>query len=1046
MNQIESLKFRILYIAILALITNISCFGQYLFNNVSKGSGLNTSQIHAILKDHEGFIWMGTEKGLVRFDGTDMLNFNNDPNDSTSISEDIIISLFLDNAGNIWAGTRDKGINIIDPTTLNIQHIYPKDGIVSGLSSGQNNAIHEDQQGNIWISSSFHGFDIYNIENNTFTNHKPADQYDQLQPRLANTIVCCTPDPENKEVVWIGTLQGIFKFNDNSQKWLHFPITEDKAENPELFSGREEIVRDILFTSENELWFCSWGGGIGKLNTESGTYNIYKYEPLEPVNGYRNNVKKLVRKSDNELWFAAQHEGLGVININNGECKILSGSTTGEAMVKNPSDIILDTSGNLFVSSYSNGLYYSQLNAHQFNKKDLPFNLISGTNGNNNDFWAGSHGKRGNLIHIDIEDDDYDVIGYKPFEDLSDNFFTEIINSDSTLWLVENFNLYNYNHKRKKISPLLSFQPGSFEHNTGHHHSIIVATTDHKGNIWMGSKFHGIFKVNPSNDKVKNYFYADADENSIKFDEFIFSMFTDHQGRVWYGTTDFGYYDPNEEQFVNFTYPNDFSDSPVILKKIYAFTETRDNTIWLGTENAGIGVIRIYSDSVAYIKSYTQKDGLLNNQIWQMTTDKDNNVWVVSPEGLSRINTSTGLIENYNQQYGLQGLNFIAAYSDDKLFIGARNGYYCFHPEEIKPFKSDAKLYVKSFKIFDEEIEVNAFEKIIDPIELQYNQNFFSIEFGLISYFKDSPVDFQYILEGLDEDWQKAGKRTYLSYTNLKGGNYTLRIKSENANELAIPIKIDTPYWKTWWFYSLIILTIIGLGLLAHLYRLRQIKKQERIKADYNKKINQLEIKALRAQMNPHFLFNSLNSIRYYILNEENENASDYITKFSKLLRLILNNSRQNQISLHDELHALEIYIDFEQMRFDNKFTYEINIEPGFNPNDIQIQPLTIQPFVENAIWHGLMPKKEKGHLKVNVSKQKDEIIIVVEDNGIGRQKAKELEKSGLEESKSFGLKITEDRMNLMESIRGKKSDFKIVDLFENKHPAGTKVIIKFEV
>ncbi len=198
--------------------------------------------------------------------------------------------------------------------------------------------------------------------------------------------------------------------------------------------------------------------------------------------------------------------------------------------------------------------------------------------------------------------------------------------------------------------------------------------------------------------------------------------------------------------------------------------------------------------------------------------------------------------------------------------------------------------------------------------------------------------------------------------------------------------------------------------------------------------------------MNPHFLFNSLNSIRYYILKEDHQNASEYITKFSRLLRLILTNSRHSKISLEDELHALGIYIDFELMRFDNKFEYKINIDPNINQESIKIQPMTIQPFVENAIWHGLMPKKDNRFLSVDISAKDNIIKIIIEDNGIGRQEAKQLSKSGLESTKSYGMQITEDRMQMMNDITGKMSGFKIIDLFENRHPIGTRVIITFEV
>jgi len=199
--------------------------------------------------------------------------------------------------------------------------------------------------------------------------------------------------------------------------------------------------------------------------------------------------------------------------------------------------------------------------------------------------------------------------------------------------------------------------------------------------------------------------------------------------------------------------------------------------------------------------------------------------------------------------------------------------------------------------------------------------------------------------------------------------------------------------------------------------------------------------------MNPHFLFNSLNSIRYYILKDQNKNASEYITKFSRLLRLILKNSRQNQITLTDELHALEIYLEFEQMRFSRSFDYEIHVDVSIQPDKILIQPMTIQPFVENAIWHGLMPKEKDRLMKIDIIKNQRYIKIVVEDNGVGREKASRIKKDELIETKSYGLQITEERMSLMKKIGGKESEFKIIDLFDdNNNPCGTRVIITYEL
>jgi len=223
-------------------------------------------------------------------------------------------------------------------------------------------------------------------------------------------------------------------------------------------------------------------------------------------------------------------------------------------------------------------------------------------------------------------------------------------------------------------------------------------------------------------------------------------------------------------------------------------------------------------------------------------------------------------------------------------------------------------------------------------------------------------------------------------------------------------------------------------------------EKQRKIEADYQRQLMNSEMQSLRLQMNPHFIFNSLNSIRYYILKDDTEKASEYITIFSKLLRMILQNSKQQTVMLTEELKALKLYLDFESQRFENKFSYELKIADNVELESTRIQPLIIQPFVENSIWHGLLHKDGVGHLKIELRKQGDgELVIVVEDDGIGREKAKELSR-GKHKHKSLGMQITRDRLKLMQQIKDMHSGFEIEDLVSPAgEPLGTRVTIKLK-
>jgi len=249
----------------------------------------------------------------------------------------------------------------------------------------------------------------------------------------------------------------------------------------------------------------------------------------------------------------------------------------------------------------------------------------------------------------------------------------------------------------------------------------------------------------------------------------------------------------------------------------------------------------------------------------------------------------------------------------------------------------------------------------------------------------------------------------------------------------------------TWYFLAGLILTILYLIYLLARWRLNVTRKEEITKADFEKKMLETEMSSLRAQMNPHFIFNSLNSINKYILMADRDTASFYLTKFSKLIRLILENSNKARISLEQELTALKHYIDMELLRFDHSFSYNIEIAEGVDPLYIQFPPLIIQPYVENSIWHGFPRKGTFGKITITIKKvASDMLVITIEDNGVGRN----FKKATLDSSrkKKHGLKITQDRLSIL-SREGHPSSVEIIDLKNERDEAtGTKVLIRLSL
>ena len=227
---------------------------------------------------------------------------------------------------------------------------------------------------------------------------------------------------------------------------------------------------------------------------------------------------------------------------------------------------------------------------------------------------------------------------------------------------------------------------------------------------------------------------------------------------------------------------------------------------------------------------------------------------------------------------------------------------------------------------------------------------------------------------------------------------------------------------------------------------LQEEQKELKLKTEFEKQLAKVEMNSLRAQMNPHFIFNSLNSIKHYIVKHNPVAASDYLAKFSKLMRLILQNSSSNRVSLASELEALKLYIQMEGMRFEGKFDFEVNVQKGIELEFIQIPAMLIQPYVENAIWHGLMHKKEKGLLTLDVRQNDQRLTFVVEDNGIGRKQAARVESTSAKLKKSLGMEITKDRIQLMNQLYGTNADVHIEDLVdENGIGIGTRVVLTID-
>ena len=285
-----------------------------------------------------------------------------------------------------------------------------------------------------------------------------------------------------------------------------------------------------------------------------------------------------------------------------------------------------------------------------------------------------------------------------------------------------------------------------------------------------------------------------------------------------------------------------------------------------------------------------------------------------------------------------------------------------------------------------------------------------------------------------------------MSYTNLDGGSYTFRVRAvygnddpQNAEESSLNIVIEPHFWKTWWFASLLVLTISAALFAFYSLRINAVRHEAELKTEFNNRLAEVRISALRAQMNPHFIFNCLNTIEGFVLENKKWEASFFLQKFSKLIRLVLENAQFNVITLEQDMAVLQMYMDLEKVRYEGKFETHIEIADALL--DCPIPPMLFQPFVENAIVHGLRHRDTEGgyvHINIRQTANKD-IECVIEDNGIGRKNAQNhnVRTENLHKT-SIGLKITEERLRIFSP----HAVFKTEDAFPNEWNTGTKVTI----
>ena len=580
--------------------------------------------------------------------------------------------------------------------------------------------------------------------------------------------------------------------------------------------------------------------------------------------------------------------------------------------------------------------------------------------------------------------------------------------------------------------------------------TAMLLDTPHQ-TLWVGTQY-GLLSMDVGTEKITILRPPEPIDQHMP--EFIFQIYQDsiQSNLLWLLTYNGLFnYDKTANRYTYVAIPGTASDHLITT----AVKETGSSVIWLAT--TADFITRFHPPSNTW-KNYPVHDQGRNKQSWiGLLPLNETECWLSSDSLVGRLNLKNGVFESWNyRKENPDGLLHRGWYSDllndrhGRLWVTSFQGVQ-YAKEAFMPKSTavrDLKVRITGVDILPEFGKKQEALMYKQELELHMDQRDITFQYVLPNPLDKSKVKYQYKLVGYDNDWIQTDQRR-VRYSKLSGGDYTFVVtgkEGENSDWLPVTelkIHIDQRISELWWFWTILGVIALISAIMLYKYMILRARKQERMKSEFENKLSEIQMQALRAQMNPHFLFNSLNSIKYYAISKSKDETAAYLSKFALLVRTILNNSKSHTISLKDELEALQLYIEIEHLRLEGKFDYIIDIDKSIHVRQAQIPPMILQPYVENAIWHGLMHKTSKGLLLVQVKDLGNQIQCIIEDNGVGRERAKEIGKSRIGKKGSVGMEITGNRIEIINRIYGIDTQVHVIDLKDGENiPSGTRVVI----
>lgn len=967
---------------------------QYKVRQISVKDGLSQGSVYSMLKDSRGYMWMTSYEGLNRYDGHRFRVYAEDPRQPHSLAGNYTIGLVEDPYGCLWVGS-NTCLNGLVHGQDSFLHIWATDSIGKNKQS-----LHYP----IYADSSF----IYYINDveGVMRYHLKEEKKEIIDSTVLFTSLDLLINPtfcDKQKNIWVRMTIGLAMIPHDGSPTKYFFST-----HPDNSFGKPTFVYAIRQTpGQNSLTFSS-GEGVQEFSPDEKTVRT-----IISTEVVKEHVFEIEWLDTQRIWLGTNYSGLYLYDLStdsivqhfhkDGDEKQRLGNSN------NATNMYADEEGLLWVSSDPNGVSVIIPDTKPF-KKHSSFVL--------NDKFINTGGVRcfyelANK-HLLIGTQEEGVFLYDPVLGVFERKFAEdallvnharqiIIDSSQTIWFATQEGLfYGTEEVLKKINFDTS---GLNQHNVNNvwqiielNKELLLAGTD--GGLFLIDKNYQAHKIELGK-QISTGYLTKALDGRI-----FVALFND--GFIMLQESDLLSFGQQKHRAIPFEH---YFPGKLQVKHI-AFS-SRTQAYWVSATN-GLYELIIDEEGKMQERSYFgRSDGLQSSNVYCCLEDNDGNFWISTNKGIHRINPLSREIQYFGPEEGIQGLEFntnaFLKSSKGELFFGGVNGFNQFYPTKIRKNGRIPPTPIITDVLIN---DVDRVVSINDVIRLDHDENTITFNFYSPDYFSAGENTFEYQLENYDEQpiWRKGAQE--VTYKNLQPQDYVFSLRVANDDLLWNPeaVKIHFSIAPPWWQRGIVrVIAFVMLGaILFYIIRnyTRGIAKAEQT----SRRLAQLQLRALQAQMNPHFVFNCMNTIDGYIATNNRLQASAFISSFSQLIRKALQLSRSSMITVAQEVDFIKSYVEMEKERLSIPFTsiYAFNY-----PEEIKrrkIPPLSIQPIVENAIKHGLQPLHKEGILKMSDGYINGEYYLFIEDNGVGYLPNEEVN----QDTRSLGLTIVRERFELI--------------------------------